>query len=366
MTLTDIQKQRFETILQRMLSRVTSKVDKREGAVIYDATAPAAMEFESVYFVLQEILKESFADTASREYLIRKGAERGLSPTTATNAILKACFDIDVPIGSRYSLDSLNYTVISRMDDICTAVDFYYEVECETVGRVGNNLFGKLVPIQYINGLGRADLVEVLVPGEDEEDTETFRERYFASFNNIAYGGNIADYKKKTLSIDGVGAVKVTPVWQGGGTVRVTILDAEFNPAIATLIADVQEILDPTPQGKGLGTAPIGHVVTVDSATQVTINLTADITLLSGYTISQLQGSIEQVISDYLLELRKQWAPSNELVASALIVRIAKIEAAILNVQGVTDIQNTKLNGGSLNIALGDYEIPIVGAVSIT
>ena len=72
MTLTDIQKQVFETILQRMLSRVTSKADKREGAVIYDATAPAAMEFESVYFVLQEILKESFADTASREYLVRK------------------------------------------------------------------------------------------------------------------------------------------------------------------------------------------------------------------------------------------------------------------------------------------------------
>ena len=366
MTLTDIQKQVFETILQRMLSRVTSKADKREGAVIYDATAPAAMEFESVYFVLQEILKESFADTASREYLIRKGAERGLSPTTATNAILKACFDIDVPISSRYSLDSLNYKVLSRMDDLCTAVDFYYEVECETVGRIGNNLFGQLVPIQYISGLGRANLIEVLVPGEDEEATETFRGRYFASFNNIAYGGNIADYKKKTLAIDGVGSVKVTPVWQGGGTVRVTILDTEFNPATATLIADVQEILDPTPQGKGLGTAPIGHVVTVDSATQVAINLTTDITLLSGYTIAQLQGTIEQVVSDYLLELRKQWAPNNERVNSPLIVRIAKLEAAILNIQGVTDIQNTTLNGGIVNILLGDYEIPTKGAVSIS
>ena len=366
MTLTDIQKQIFETILQRMLSRVTSKVDKREGAVIYDATAPAAMEFESVYFVLQEILKESFADTASRAYLIRKGAERGLSPTTSTNAVLKACFDIDVPIGSRYSLDGLNYTVLSRMNDLCTDVDFYYEVECESVGRIGNNLFGKLVPIQYISGLGKANLIEVLVPGEDEEATETFRGRYFASFNNTAYGGNIADYKKKTLSIDGAGSVKVTPVWQGGGTVRVTILDTEFNPATATLIADVQEILDPTPQGKGLGTAPIGHVVTVDSATQVVINLTTDITLLSGYTISQLQGTIEQVVGDYLLELRKQWAPSNELVNSPLIVRIAKLEAAILNIQGVTDIQNTTLNGGIVNILLGDYEIPTKGAVSIS
>ena len=206
-----------------------------------------------------------------------------------------------MPIGSRYSLDSLNYTVLSRMNDLCTDVDFYYEVECESVGRIGNNLFGKLVPIQYISGLGRANLIEVLVPGEDEEATETFRERYFASFNNIAYGGNIADYKKKTLAIDGVGSVKVTPVWQGGGTVRVTILDTEFNPATNTLIADVQEILDPTPQGKGLGTAPIGHIVTVDSATQIAINLATDITLISGYTISQLQGTIEQVVSDYLL-----------------------------------------------------------------
>ena len=67
----------------------------------------------------------------------------------------------------------------------------------------------------------------------------------------------------------------------------------------------------------------------------------------------------------YLLELRKQWAPSNELVNSPLIVRIAKLEAAILNIQGVTDIQNTTLNGGIINILLGDYEIPTKGAVSI-
>ena len=43
-----------------------------------------------------------------------------------------------------------------------------------------------------------------------------------------------------------------------------------------------------------------------------------------------------------------------------------ELEAAILNIQGVTDIQNTTLNGGIVNILLGDYEIPTKGAVSIS
>lgn len=51
-----------------------------------------------------------------------------------------------------------------------------------------------------------------LVPGEDDEDVESLRERYFSSFNAQQFGGNQADYINKTISISGVGSVKVTPV----------------------------------------------------------------------------------------------------------------------------------------------------------
>ena len=101
----------------------------------------------------------------------------------------------------------------------------------------------------------------MLIPGEDEEDTEIFRKRYFDSFDSKAYGGNVEDYLRKTNSIPGVGCTKVTPVWDGDKTVKLTILDANFDRANDTLIEYVQDIIDPTMDATGIGIAPIGHIV---------------------------------------------------------------------------------------------------------
>ena len=44
-----------------------------------------------------------------------------------------------------------------------------------------------------------------------------------------------------------------------------------------------------------------------------------------------------------------------------MIVRIAKIESAILNVDGVIDIRDTALNDVAENVILDAYSIPIRG-----
>jgi uncharacterized phage protein gp47/JayE len=51
----------YEVILQRMLDRVPDTIDKREGSVIYDALAPAAVELQLMYIELDTILKLAFA-----------------------------------------------------------------------------------------------------------------------------------------------------------------------------------------------------------------------------------------------------------------------------------------------------------------
>ena len=84
----------YEIILKRMLDKVPDTIDKREGSVIYDALAPAALELQIMYIELDVILNESFGDTASRKYLIKRAAERGLSPYKASKAILKGVFNI--------------------------------------------------------------------------------------------------------------------------------------------------------------------------------------------------------------------------------------------------------------------------------
>ena len=342
----------FESILQRMLDRVPSNMDKREGAIIYDALAPAAVELQIMYIELDVILKETFGDTASREFLIRRAAERGITPSKATYAILKGEFNMDVPIGARFSGSDLNYVAIEKI------ADGQFQLRCETVGAIGNRNFGDLIPIDYIQGLEFARLTEILIPGEDEEDTELFRARYFASFDPKAYGGNVNDYLMKTNSLPGVGATKVTPIWNGGGTVKLTILNSEFNKASSVLIESVQEAIDPTQDESGIGIAPIGHVVTVETAAEIELTVSASITFAEGYSFDEKKPEIIDVIESYLLEIRKTWANYDYA-----IVRIAQIESNIMGIEGVIDIENTQINGSTSNLVLGKYEIPVLGAV---
>ena len=49
----------YEVILQRMLDRVPNNMDKREGSIIFDALAPAAVELQLMYIELDTILKET-------------------------------------------------------------------------------------------------------------------------------------------------------------------------------------------------------------------------------------------------------------------------------------------------------------------
>ncbi|MPM62560.1 hypothetical protein SDC9_109435 [bioreactor metagenome] len=346
----------FEVILQRMLDRVSNNLNKREGSIIYDALAPAAMELQLMYIEFELILKETFGDTASREYLIRRAAERGIIPYPATYAILKGEFtptSLDIPIGSRFSLNDLNYNIKSKI------YDGVYQVECEQVGIKGNEYFGDLIPIEYINGLQTAKLTELLIPGEDEEDTESLRTRYFSSFETKAYGGNKKDYVEKSNSIAGVGSTKVTPIWNGGGTVKLTILNSNFDKASSTLINTVQNEIDPTQDGQGLGVAPIGHVVTVDTVEEITVNVSSTITFDDGYSFAGLKSQIEQVISNYLLDLRKDWSNQTNLV-----IRIAQIETKVLGIQGIIDIANTKINGLTSNLLLTQYQVPVMGGVT--
>ena len=49
----------YEEILKRMLDRVPSDVDKREGSIVYDALAPAAVEIQLMYTELHAVLNEA-------------------------------------------------------------------------------------------------------------------------------------------------------------------------------------------------------------------------------------------------------------------------------------------------------------------
>ncbi len=345
----------FEEILQRMLDRI-SGVDKREGSIVYDVSAPTAIEFQNAYIDMDAILRETFADTASKQYLIKRCNERGIDIEIATYAIRKGEFNIDVPIGSRFSLNQLNYIAIEKISD------GIFEMQCETIGAVGNTESGSMIPIDYIEGLQTALLTDILIPGEDEEDVEHLRQRYFNSFNSQAFGGNVADYQAKINTIDGVGGVKIYRAWNGGGTVKAVIIDSTYSKPSETLVNEVQRVMDPVEShGEGLGIAPIGHIVTITGCGEVSVDVQTKITFHGDWTWETIESSVHKAIDDYFKELASGWEATG---ANDLIVRISQIETRLLDIEGVLDITDTLLNGNASNLSIDKDCIPTRGTVT--
>ena len=344
----------FESLMKEMLSRIPNDLDKREGSVLYNALAPSAVELQNTYIEMDNILDMVFVDTTEGVFLTKKCHERGIERLPATNAICKGEFNIDVPIGSRFYLEGLHYTVTEKMSQNV------FKLQCETSGEKGNHPLGNMIPVEYIQNLTSAVLTEVLIPGEEVESDQSLRQRYYDSLFGLAFGGNIADYKQKVLQMQGVGAVKVYPTWQGGGTVKLVILTSEYKAPSQELVDMVQTAIDPTQnQGQGLGLAPIGHVVTVVGAQQTTVDVTARITYQNGYYFDRIQSALEQTIEDYFNELNESWGNEKNLV-----VRISRIESRILDLEGVLDVSDTELNGLQRNIEIDQNNIVVRGQVN--
>lgn len=407
----------YENLMQSALEKVSDIYDKREGSMIYNGNAPCLAELAQLYIAMDFVFAATYIRTAPREYLIKRASDRSIFPKEATNAVFRGEFNIEVPEGTRFSVEDLNFVVIQKLDEnsipeTATPQSYSYRVQCETPGSISNDYSGRMISIDYVAGLSRAELCELIVPGEDDEDTEIFRQRVLEAMRSIAFGGNQADYKQKVLdNFDGIKAVKVHPVWNEdikpstlipsesvvawyesfvetvtnteakqwltavynaallkkltvGGSVKLTLLSTENETPSDILLNDVQQTIDPTTNaGEGKGYAPIGHVVNVVGVNQQAINLKLALTLKGDCKSEDAKEAIREVVADYFDELIEQWAD-----LKFLTVRKAHIESRILTKCSdyVVDISETFINGGTDNIVLDTDSIPMVGEVIVT
>lgn len=345
----------YEKLLNDMLSEVTSEVDKREGSIIWDALAPAALELSRLYKALDAVLSQGFADTAEREYLVLRAAERGLLPRAATYAGARAEILGDVEPGDRFYCGGYNWQVEEKL------AEGEYLLRSEEVGSGPNSVLGRLSPLEYMEKLDSAEIVDIIEPGADEEGTEEFRARYFVNLSEQAFGGNRADYIEKAEQIAGVGAVKVEAAWNGAGTVKLILLDSEMGEPSESLVERVQNTFDPVESsGDGLGLAPIGHRVTVVSAKERKVNVSFCPTYSDGYQWSDVSAAVLAEIDKYFAELANGWANSR-----FVIVRVSQLEARILEVSGIEDISELCLDDVAANLPLLADEFPVRGDVSV-
>lgn len=362
------EKYEYENILERMLDKISDDIDKREGSIIYNALAPAALELADMYVTLKYTLDLTFADTAVEEYLDKIAGQIGMIRYVATKAIKEGKFyDIDnklmnIDIGKRFVVDKLTFSAIEQIET------GKYKMECETAGRVGNDVSGNMVAIEYIDKLGRAELGNVLVPGEDTETDDELRTRYYQYVKETPFAGNISDYKQKVKSIDGVGLASVitaTATNNTEGKILINILNSDLEIASQALINQVQNIIDPEQDGNGVGLAPIGHKVTIRTSSKSIINVKTTVTLADGIQLDNIKLQIKNAINKYY-----KTVINSEWEKESWTVRISQIENQILNLEGIIDITNTSLYNAELsnykgNISFNSYQIPVIEEVTI-
>ena len=141
-----------------------------------------------------------------------------------------------------------------------------------------------------------------------------------------------------------------------------------YNPASATLIDRVQELIDPTGDHKGIGLAPIGHMAMVRTAHIVTVNISTELTFVGGFTWEMLREQVTTLMDAYMLELRQDreniLTPLG-LFENPLIIMISQVNSRILGVHGIVDIQNTQINRRADNPEINKYSIPMLGVISV-
>lgn len=375
----DFSNKTYANILAEQIARVSNSLDKREGSVIQTALGPESWYIEGLYLLLGQLQQNSFAITAVGQYLDYKAAERGLTRNVATPAKREGIFNVIIPLGARFSTINGDASVTYYVSRQLGFVDGMYHAEltAETAGSVGNDYTGTLLPITYIQGLVTAELTTIILAGTNEEDDDSLRQRYLDSLKEQPFGGNIASYRQAILAQDDVGAVQVYPIWQGGGTVLCSILDANLNSATPELVNRIQILICPSGNGQvdpseyGYGIAPIGAKATISTATPVTLNFAMTIQLLAGYTVASVENDINQAIDSYLLSVRKTWGQS--LTTMQIIypvnIYIAQIVAAILRIPGIINVSNVTINGNSSDLQLIEtgelQELPMKGQVVI-
>lgn len=354
-----------DDIHERMLSNAPSNINTIQGDPFWDDTRPAAEELARFKNNgLKNILLSRFPQTAIGEDLDACGLEDGVSRKGAEYAI--QLIQIEGTEGTFIEKDRILCTAATEEEqsvefkvDEDTIIDnteiAYLKATCTVAGIIGNVALGKIkIMAKSMVGIKTISNIEIIKKGVDIEEDESYRERILDYVRNPGTSGNVNHYRQWALSVAGVGAVKVFPLWNGNGTVKVVIADTEMKAVTQALMDEVKEYIDEN-NGTGDGMAPIGATLTVTSAVEKEVNISAKIIIAKGYTLEQVQSTFNSNLTEYL----------RTLAFKLTYVSLAQIGNILLNTVGVIDYSDLKINNLTSNLALADEEIAVVGTSTL-
>lgn len=340
-----------------MLNDISNEYDKTDGSFIFDATKPAANQLESAYSSMDEVVSLLDVENLSGEELTKFVEQRtGIKRRAATYAtgLLEVQGNGMVTTGDIFQTES--GIQFQATETVTITVSGMVNIKAVIAGNIGNVPANQITNIAIsIQGINSVSNPSPTANGYEQESDDELRKRYYERLQTPATSGNKSHYINWAKEVSGVGDVKVFPLWNGDNTVKVVIIDSNLEPANNELVEIVQNHIDPGITGLGEGSAPIGAYCTVASAVPKNINISFTVTLLEGYTIETVQQNVSETVTNYL----------RSIAFKQNFVSYAQIGNYILDSEGVLDYSGLTVNGGTINIAVLDEEVAVLGGVNI-
>lgn len=341
-----------EIIRARMLAEVPEKYDRAVGSFFFDTFDPAAAELSRAQQKGADALDDSFVETAEGEDLDRVVYDRkALRRKKATYAVgeitVSGSPGATIPVGLIVVSDAAEFTVTASgavgEDGFGTV-----PVMCTVEGTVGNVPAGaiKSFGVSY-SGLAGVTNEEATEDGFDEESDEDLRERCLAAMRDPGTSGNPTHYREWAMEVNGVGDARVVPIWNGPGTVKVIIIGADRLSVGETLVQEVAAHI----QTK----RPVGADVTVVSAVEKPVNVTATVML-------EVNADVEKTKADFTAKLAEYLG---DIAFDQSFVSHARVSALLITSADVEDHKNLQLNGAAANLTLTDDEVGTAGTVTL-
>jgi uncharacterized phage protein gp47/JayE len=340
----------YEVILQRMLGNLSDTIDKREGSVAYDMLAPKAAELAKAYIELDNVVKFGFPQTTYGVFLDNKAAESGIYRLLSKKATGRITFtssieNLVIPTGTVVYTDA-GIRFVTDHDTTIFNGSASASITAETGGLNGN------VPANSIINTELADVTCIndspTTEGDDVESDEKFLKRYLETVQTPVVSGNTNHYRQWAKEIKGIGDARVIPLWNGNGTVKILLVSTDKKSVTSGKVTEVFDYIE--------SVKPVGATVTVQSAVERSISVTATLELNINYSIADVKPLIEKEIIEY-------FKTASFVDADIKYTRIGTI---ILGVQGVLDYSNLKINNTTANILLGENETPVLGTVTLS
>lgn len=347
----------LDNIHQSMLNNIDDSYQKTQGFPTYDLTRGIAIGVEELENIAYDTAYKQDVDNLTGDELDNFIVQR--TGQTRTKAV-KAIGELTIIQGTANILEGDLFETESGIQFRATESKFVRngdKLAIEAViggqsGNIGSNSITRM-PVT-IQGLTSFTNEESTHGGYGEETDDAFRDRYYEMLRTPINGVNANTYIVRAKEVDGVMGARCIPIWNGVNTVKVVIIGNDYKPADSELVKAVQNYIDPNKNGDGSGTAPIGAVTTVVSATSVEVGIEITGLKCSDYThVDDVKQLIKENLDRYI----------KSIVFKQDYISVAKIASVIMQANGVEDYSNLTVNGGHTKITLKNDECPVLGGV---